>query len=77
MTSVQIDRESLDWRIATKSSTTNCVEVAAAGGMIAVRNSRRPDEEMILYTIAEFDAFIDGAKRGEFDDLLVDTLPDA
>jgi hypothetical protein len=74
MKSTEIDRNSLEWRIARKSSGGNCIEVAAAaGGMIAVRHSRRPSGELILYTVAEFDAFVDGIKNGEFDDLVNST----
>ncbi len=60
----------LDWRIATKSGGGNCIEVAKFNDSIAFRNSRRPDGEVIVYTRDEFDAFLDGAKRGEFDDML-------
>ena len=60
----------LTWRVATKSGGGNCIEVARGQDFIAVRHSRRPDAEVIRYSIAEFDAFLDGAKRGEFDDML-------
>jgi len=45
----------------------NCLEVAALpGGMVGVRNSRVPGTFLEL-TKAEWDAFLGGAKRGEFD----------
>ncbi|MFH8637007.1 MULTISPECIES: DUF397 domain-containing protein [Streptomyces] len=48
----------------------NCVEVAAlAGGGVAVRNSRFPDGPALVFTTAEIEAFVDGAKRSEFDHL--------
>jgi hypothetical protein len=65
-----IDRHSLPWRKATGSGGGNCVEVAPVGDHIAVRHSRHPDAELILYSEAEFAAFLDGAKDGEFDDLV-------
>ncbi|GIF49262.1 uncharacterized protein DUF397 [Asanoa ferruginea] len=70
MTYVKLDRDALAWRVATRSAGGNCVQVAPAADMIAIRHSRRPDAEMIVYTRAEFQAFIDGAKDGEFDDLV-------
>ncbi|WP_328475711.1 DUF397 domain-containing protein [Actinoplanes sp. NBC_00393] len=70
MSRVRFDRHALTWRVATRSANGNCVEVARAGDEIAVRNSRHPDGEIIVYTRAEFAAFLDGAKKGEFDDLL-------
>jgi hypothetical protein len=60
----------LDWRIASKSGGGNCVEIAKFDDSVAFRHSRRPDAEVIVYSLSEFDAFIDGAKRGEFDDML-------
>ncbi|MCO8274945.1 DUF397 domain-containing protein [Actinoplanes sp. TRM 88003] len=70
MSLVDIDREALAWRIAERSAGGNCVEIARAEEFIAVRNSKRPDGAMVLYTQPEFAAFLDGAKKGEFDDLL-------
>ncbi|MFD6950211.1 DUF397 domain-containing protein [Nocardiopsis sp. TSRI0078] len=59
----------------TKSSWSNpdgnCVEVAALpDGDIAVRNSRDPQGPALVYTPAEIDAFVRGAKTGDFDALL-------
>jgi hypothetical protein len=49
----------------------NCVEMAELpDGGIAVRNSRFPDGPALLYTRAEIDAFIRGAKDGDFDHML-------
>lgn len=50
----------------------NCVEMAELpDGGVAVRNSRFPDGPALLYTRAEMDAFIRGAKDGEFDHMIV------
>jgi hypothetical protein len=38
--------------------------------MIAVRDSKDPDGPVLLYTPREWDAFLDGVKRGEFDGFL-------
>jgi hypothetical protein len=60
------------WRKSRHSNSQGtCVELAGLpGGEIAVRNSRHPDSPALIYTPAEMDAFIRGAKDGEFDDLL-------
>jgi hypothetical protein len=48
----------------------NCVEVAhLASGEVAVRNSRHPDGAALIFTGAEWDAFLSGARDGEFTDL--------
>ncbi|MFX0576335.1 DUF397 domain-containing protein [Nocardia nepalensis] len=60
------------WRKSSFSGPSggNCVEVAeASDGLIAVRNSRDPEGGMLFYTRPEIDAFVRGAKAGEFDDL--------
>jgi hypothetical protein len=46
----------------------NCVEVAfLAGGQVAVRNSRHADGPPLVFTGAEWDAFLCGVRGGEFD----------
>ncbi|MBF6167859.1 DUF397 domain-containing protein [Streptomyces gardneri] len=57
------------WRKSSFSNPSgNCVEVAeAANGQVAVRNSRDPEGGILLYTRPEIDAFVRGAKAGEFD----------
>jgi hypothetical protein len=50
----------------------NCVELAELpDGGVAIRNSRFPDGPALLYTRAEIDAFIQGAKDGDFDNMIV------
>ena len=66
------DLTGVTWR---KSSISNsqgaCFELALlADGGYAVRNSRFPDGPALVYTQAEIRALIEGAKLGEFDDLV-------
>jgi Domain of unknown function (DUF397) len=45
----------------------NCVEVAfLADGDVAMRNSRHPDGPALVFSRAEWDAFLGGARDGEF-----------
>lgn len=45
----------------------NCVEVAPMrDGGVAVRNSRHPDGPALVFTSAEWGAFLSGAADGEF-----------
>jgi Domain of unknown function (DUF397) len=56
------------WRKSRYSNPSgNCVELAElpAGG-VAVRNSRDPDGPALIFTRAEWDAFLQGARDGEF-----------
>jgi hypothetical protein len=64
---------SLHGAVWTKSSHSgptggNCVELAHLyGGQVAIRNSRHRSGPALLFTAAEWDAFLAGAKNGEFD----------
>jgi hypothetical protein len=61
----------LTWRKSSFSQLEgNCVEVAALDdGRIAVRNSRHPDEGIVFFARAAMDAWVTGAKAGQFDNL--------
>jgi len=61
----------LEWRKATASNPSgSCVQVAKAGtDWVALRNSRDPNGPVLLFTRNEVAAFLDGAKKREFDDL--------
>lgn len=60
------------WHISTYSADNggSCVEagpLADGSGRIALRHSMTPETTVIIYTRAEWDAFIRGVKDGEFD----------
>jgi len=55
--------------MAKISEDTNCVQVRRDNVMIAIGNSRFPDGLFLSYTKVERAAFLDGVKKGEFDDL--------
>jgi len=56
------------WRKSSYSSPSgNCVEAAfMTDSGVAVRNSRFPDGPALLFTDAEWDAFLRGVKAGDF-----------
>ena len=58
-----------EWRKSTRSNSGgNCVEVRRSpSGAIEVRNSKRPAAGVVAFTEAEWDAFLGGARDGEFD----------
>jgi hypothetical protein len=58
------------WTKSSHSGPTggNCVELAHLyGGQVAIRNSRHRSGPALLFTADEWDAFLAGAKNGDFD----------
>ncbi len=65
-----IDMSAARWHKSTRSSSSgNCVEVADnLPGVIAVRDTKDSGNGPVLFfTPTEWEAFISGAKAGEFD----------
>lgn len=65
----RVDLSRAVWRKSTRSGPNcdNCVEVAFVDGAVAVRDSKDPEGPVLIFTPAEWDAFVGGAKDGEFD----------
>lgn len=59
------------WRKATASANNGgCVELRQlADGVVELRDSKNPDKAPHQFTAFEIACFLDGAKKGEFDDL--------
>lgn len=66
------DLADVAWRKSRRSNSSgNCVEMARlSDGQVAVRNSRFPNGPALVYTDAEIEALVLGAKDGDFDYLL-------
>jgi hypothetical protein len=66
---LQVNLENAKWRKSNRSGpySDNCVEVAFVDDAIAVRDSKDPKGPVLLFTQGEWDAFVGGAKDGEFD----------
>lgn len=61
------ERADLVWRKSTASGGGNCVQVAFTDDSVLVRNSQMPSGPMLSFSTSEWDAFLDGARDGEFD----------
>jgi hypothetical protein len=56
------------WRRSSRSDdAAACVEVAVLDNGFAVRDSRYPEGPALFFTPAEWQAFVGGARDGEFD----------
>ncbi|MFD7450018.1 DUF397 domain-containing protein [Kitasatospora sp. NPDC059827] len=61
----------LNWQKSSYSSDqANCVEIASAGELIYLRESDDPST-IVTTTRAKLNAWIQGAKAGEFDHFIV------
>ena len=58
------------WRKSKQSAANGgCVEMRrSADGVVEVRDSKDPTGPVLHFTEFEWAAFLDGAKKGEFDD---------
>jgi Domain of unknown function (DUF397) len=67
-----VTTDSTAWIISSRSTGNggSCVEARRHAGVIEVRNSKRRDAGTVFFTLEEWDSFLDGAKKGEFDLLL-------
>ena len=66
MQKFEADLSGAVWRRSATSEEA-AVEVALLDNGVAVRDSRRPEGDVLFFTPAEWDAFVGGAKDGEFD----------
>jgi len=59
------------WMMSSRSTGNggSCVQARRYAGLIEVRNSKWPDAGTVRFTSEEWDSFLDGAKKGEFDQL--------
>lgn len=64
----------IKWRKSSRSGDSNCVEVAYLDdGRVALRDSKHPEVAPLIFTAAEWSAFIGvdgepgGVKGGQFD----------
>jgi hypothetical protein len=55
------------WRSAPGESNGSRVEVAFVDDLIGLRNGADPDSPVLVFTQSEWEAFVEGAKDGEFD----------
>lgn len=63
----QVDLSQAVWRKSALSSGNGaCVEVAFLDTAIAVRDSKDKSGPMLVFTPAEWDAFVGGVLNGEF-----------
>jgi hypothetical protein len=65
-------KSDIDWMISSRSTGNggSCVQARRHEGAIEVRNSKAPQAGTVRFTLEEWDSFLDGVKKDEFDRLL-------
>lgn len=73
-----IDLSNAEWLRSSQAEdpADGHLEIAFVSDHIAMRNSADPDGPVLIFTQAEWDAFVLGAQDGEFDDLEADLEAD-
>ncbi|MDJ0340425.1 DUF397 domain-containing protein [Streptomyces sp. H10-C2] len=67
----EMDFSGVTWEKSPFSGgNDNCMEFGVKGDLIAVRDSKRPEQTPLVYTRSEIKAMISGAKAGAFDHLV-------
>ena len=61
-----IDVDSLTWR--SSSTGVGAIELAFTDDWVLMRVAADPDSRVLVYDHFEWECFLDGAKKGEFDD---------
>jgi hypothetical protein len=65
---VENPRESdWSWRKSSLSMNSDCVEVRLNAGVISIRHSDAPDGPQLVFSRAQWKAFVEGVRLGEFD----------
>ncbi|MER7956341.1 MULTISPECIES: DUF397 domain-containing protein [unclassified Streptomyces] len=61
----ELDLSGADWRSGSQGAGD--VQIAFVEGFIAMRNGGRPEAPSLIFTPAEWRAFVVNAREGEFD----------
>ena len=57
----------MEWFKSTRCSDAACVEVATIGAnLVALRDSKRPEQPFLRLDRVQWSAFIEGVKAGDF-----------
>ncbi|MEU9117853.1 DUF397 domain-containing protein [Streptomyces sp. NPDC048483] len=64
-TTPELDLTHAEWQ--SSSQGVGDVQIAFVEGYIAMRNGRHPEIPAVIFTPAEWRAFVLGAREGEFD----------
>jgi Domain of unknown function (DUF397) len=59
----------LSWRVAQRCNSGDCIRIAPSGDMVLIGDSKDPDGPVLAYSRSDMRGFLDGIRRGDFDDM--------
>ena len=62
-----VDLSRAAWRKSARSGVNGCVEVGLVDDRVAVRDSKDREGPALIFTAHEWEAFLGGARDGEFE----------
>jgi hypothetical protein len=62
-----VDLSRAAWHKSVRSGANGCVEVGLVDDQIAVRDSKDREGPVLVFTAHEWEAFLGGARDGEFE----------
>jgi hypothetical protein len=62
----QNDRNQVDWRKSARCDSASCVEVGITDEAVLIRDGKRPEGSILEFSPAEWVAFVEGVRAGEF-----------
>jgi hypothetical protein len=62
----EVDLSRAAWEKSRSSGVNGCVEVAVVDGQVAVRDSKDRHGPALVFNPVEWQAFLDGARDGQF-----------
>jgi hypothetical protein len=60
----------LSWHTVQVGNGKACVRVASQGDSVLIGDSKHPDGPVLIYSSVEWKTFVEGIRRGDFDELL-------
>jgi hypothetical protein len=60
----------LSWHTAHAGNGGTCIRVASQGDNVLIGDSKHPDAPVLTYSSVEWKMFVEGIRKGDFDELL-------
>jgi predicted secreted Zn-dependent protease len=59
----------ITWKVAQKCNEGGCIRVASQSDQILIGDSKNPSGLVLSYTRDEWNAFVEGVRHGDFDEV--------